>query len=69
VELGELPRGDYATVAGLVIVLLGHLPTGPGETVTLGGWWTAEITEVDRRAVTGVRLRIVGHRPNATPPG
>jgi putative hemolysin len=68
VELGELPRGDYATVAGLVIVLLGHLPTGPGETVALDGW-TAEITEVDRRAVTGVRLRIRGNRPNATAPG
>jgi putative hemolysin len=63
VELGELPRGDYATVAGLVIALLGHLPDRPGEIVTLDGW-TAEITEVDRRAVTGVRLRVAGHRPD-----
>lgn len=48
--------GDYTTVAGLVISLLGHLPTGTGETVAIDGW-TIEVTAVDRHAVTAVRLR------------
>jgi putative hemolysin len=56
IELPHRADGDYTTIAGLVIAVLGHLPNQPGETVPLGGW-TAEITAVERRAVTGVRLR------------
>jgi putative hemolysin len=66
VHLGHQPRGDYATIAGLVITLLGHLPTRPGETVSLDGW-SAEVTAVDRHAVTGVRLR-AEPRQAGTPP-
>jgi putative hemolysin len=55
VYLDNPPHGDYTTIAGLVITLLGHLPTQPGEIVSLDGW-TAQITEVDRHAITGVRL-------------
>ena len=50
------PDGDYTTIAGLVLASLGHIPTAPGETVTLPGW-TAEVTAVDRRAITQIRLR------------
>jgi putative hemolysin len=49
------------TVAGLVIAHLGHLPTKPGETITIDGW-TAQVTGVERRTVTGVRL-IPRHAP------
>jgi putative hemolysin len=56
VHLERRPPGDYTTIAGLIIVLLGHLPTAPGETVAVDGW-TAEVTDVARRAITGVRLR------------
>ena len=55
VDLKERPSGDYATVAGMVIAVLGHIPTGPGEAVTLDGW-TFEITQVERHAITQLRL-------------
>jgi putative hemolysin len=50
----ELPAGDYATVAGLVLELLGRIPDG-GESVTVDGW-TATVLAVDGRAITKVRL-------------
>ncbi len=55
IELEPLHDADFTTVAGMVIAFLGHLPTTPGETVTIDGW-TAEVTGVERRTVTGVRL-------------
>jgi putative hemolysin len=62
VDLEQRPDGDYTTIAGLVITLLGHLPTQPGEAVRLDGW-TAQITAVDRRAITAVRLRPTSDTP------
>ncbi len=52
----EGPGNGYTTVAGLVLSLLGHIPERAGEKVTLDGF-SAEITEVTGRAITGVRLR------------
>ena len=49
-------EGDYTTVAGMVLAALGHIPTAPGEVVTLLEF-TAEVTEVTGRAITRVRLR------------
>ena len=48
--------GDYTTVAGMVLAVLGHIPTAPGEVVQLLGF-TAEVVEVTGRAITRVRLR------------
>jgi putative hemolysin len=48
--------GDYTTVAGMVLAKLGHIPTAPGEVVTLPEF-TAEVVEVTGRAITRVRLR------------
>ncbi|SDT78220.1 hemolysin family protein [Actinoplanes derwentensis] len=48
--------GDYTTVAGMVLAELGHIPTGPGEVVTLPEF-TAEVTEVTGRAITRLRVR------------
>src|SRR5690606_26240644 len=45
VYLERPPEGGYTTVAGLVLALLGHLPTRPGETVTVDGW-SAEVVSV-----------------------
>ncbi len=59
-------EGDYTTVAGLVLARLGHIPTGPGETVGLPGF-TAEVVEVTGRAITKVRLRPGVARPTDTP--
>jgi putative hemolysin len=54
-DLGvSLPEGPYATVAGLLLERLGHLPE-PGETVEVDAW-RLEVLEVDRRAITRVRL-------------
>jgi putative hemolysin len=55
VDLEPLREPDFTTVAGLVIAHLGRLPTRPGEAITIDGW-TAEVTGVERRTVTGVRL-------------
>ncbi|GIF35980.1 hemolysin family protein [Actinoplanes xinjiangensis] len=49
-------EGDYTTIAGMVLARLGHIPTGPGEVVTLPEF-TAEVTEVTGRAITEVRVR------------
>jgi putative hemolysin len=55
VDLATRPDGDYTTIAGLVIAHLGHLPTQPGAMVTIDGW-TAQVTAVDRHAITSIRL-------------
>jgi putative hemolysin len=60
VDLGvhlELPdTGDYTTVAGIVLLLLGRIPEVPGDVVEVGGW-SIEVLTVARHAVTQVRLR------------
>jgi putative hemolysin len=56
VDLDEDDDGSYTTIAGLVLARLGHIPTAPGETVTLNGF-TAEIVEVTGRAITRIRVR------------
>jgi putative hemolysin len=57
-DLGvDLPEGPYATVAGLVLDQLGHLPAA-GEQVQVGGW-SLEVLEVDRNAIQRLRLRPV----------
>ncbi|MFC7527270.1 hemolysin family protein [Actinoplanes sp. GCM10030250] len=48
--------GDYTTIAGMVLAALGHIPTAPGESVTLPEF-TAEVVEVTGRAITQVRVR------------
>ncbi|HYN95885.1 MAG TPA: hemolysin family protein [Pilimelia sp.] len=56
VHLSEPPPGEYATVAGLVLAVLGKIPKGPGDAVEVDGW-SAEVLAVDGRAITRVRLR------------
>jgi putative hemolysin len=56
VDVEHDDEGDYTTVAGLVLARLGHIPTAPGETVTIDGR-TAEVVEITGRAITQLRLR------------
>lgn len=56
VDLPDPPQGDYATIAGLVLVVLGRIPDGPGDQVTVSGW-TVEVLKVEHHAITSVRLR------------
>ena len=55
VELPDAPAGDYTSIAGLVLVVLGRIPDRPGDVVELTGW-TIEVTAVQQRAITQVRL-------------
>ena len=48
----ELPEGPYATVAGLVLDELGHIPE-PGDAVDVAGW-RLEVRGMQGRAVTEV---------------
>ncbi|MCK9868298.1 hemolysin family protein [Nocardiopsis dassonvillei] len=55
VHLDDLPEGDYVTVAGLVIAVLGHIPREPGEEVVLSSW-KARIDQANGRTVTQVTM-------------
>jgi putative hemolysin len=55
VEITDLPRGDYTTVAGLVLVVLGRIPHGPGDRIELANW-TVEVCGMDHNTITEVRL-------------
>jgi putative hemolysin len=55
VDISDLPRGDYATVAGLVLVVLTRIPTEPGDQIPLDGW-TLEVSAIERNTITEVRL-------------
>ncbi len=50
-----MPEGPYATVAGLVLDLLGRVPDAPGDRVTSAGR-TIDVLAVDGRAITEVRI-------------
>jgi putative hemolysin len=50
-----MPEGPYATVAGLVLDVLGRVPEAPGDQVTVAGR-TIEVLTVDGRAITEVRI-------------
>ncbi|MFI2648104.1 hemolysin family protein [Micromonospora fulviviridis] len=56
VELPNRPAGDYTTIAGLVLICLGHIPTVAGESVSVDGWDLA-VAGVDHHAITEVRVR------------
>lgn len=59
VDIGvEVPNGDYATVAGMILESLGRIPSEAGDTVVVGDW-EATVLAVEDRALTRVRLRRV----------
>jgi putative hemolysin len=55
VGVRDMPEGPYATVAGLVLDVLGRVPERPGDRVVVGGR-TIEVLAVDGRAITEVRV-------------
>lgn len=55
IDLMSEPKGNFTTIAGLVVAALGRIPTAPGDRVGLGDL-TIEVTSVSRHAITGVRL-------------
>ncbi|MFI7210360.1 hemolysin family protein [Micromonospora maritima] len=56
VDLPNRPAGDYTTVAGLVLICLGHIPTVAGETVRVDSW-ELTVAGVDQRAIAEVHVR------------
>ncbi|MFD9699785.1 hemolysin family protein [Lentzea sp. NPDC059081] len=56
VELQNAPSGPYATIAGLVLVVLGRIPEEPGDVVEVSGW-RIEVLAVEHHAITQVRLK------------
>lgn len=56
VDIADPPPGDYTTIAGMLLVVLGDIPQTPGDRIELPGW-IAEITDVERHAITQVQLR------------
>ncbi len=59
IDIGvEVPNGEYATVAGMVLEALGRLPSEPGDSVMVGDW-EAMVLEIEDRALTRIRLRRV----------
>ncbi|MGH9243937.1 MAG: hemolysin family protein [Acidimicrobiales bacterium] len=59
----EIPTGDYATVAGLLLDRLGRIPDRPGDRVEINAW-TFEVLDVRRHAITQVRA----FRTRSSPP-
>ncbi|MBX7432158.1 hemolysin family protein [Mycobacterium sp. Y57] len=55
VDTAGFPRGSYTTIAGLVLSILGRIPTTPGDHVDVAGY-RIDVTAVDRHAITEVRL-------------
>ena len=71
VDLGIDVESDssFATVAGLVLNHLGHIPDAPGETVTVGPW-RIEVTAVAAHTITEVRIHpVVSHGSTASAAG
>lgn len=64
----DAPEGPYTTVAGLVLERLGRIPDTPGDRVTIGGW-RMQITAVDHRAITELRLTRVADADTSDPTG
>jgi putative hemolysin len=65
VDIDARHTGEYATVAGIVLKLLGRIPESAGDVVQLERW-SIEVLEVDHHAVTLVCLR---PSPPAAPSG
>ncbi|WP_238012125.1 hemolysin family protein [Dactylosporangium sp. AC04546] len=63
IDVHKIADADYTTVAGLVLDRLGHIPTAPGENVTLPRF-TAEITAIAGRSIAQVRLRLINRNAN-----
>lgn len=60
----SMPEGDYETLAGFVLSLLGHIPEA-GEQVEHEGW-RFEVAAMDERRIAAVRVRPAPQRGEGT---
>ena len=56
IDVTDFPSGDYTTIAGLVLSVLGRIPTESGDHVEVANY-RLDVTAVDRNAITEVRVR------------
>lgn len=63
----DLPEGDYATIAGLVLDRLGRIPA-PGEFVEIDSW-RIDVRDVERHSITRVAVRRTDLEPEASSNG
>jgi len=68
VVLSDAPRGDYTTVAGLVLAALERIPERPGDRVEFADW-SIEVTAVAHHAITAVRLYPRSRAPSGVTTG
>lgn len=68
VVLSDAPRGDYTTVAGLVLATLERIPERPGDRVEFADW-SIEVTAVAHHAITAVRLHPRSRAPSGATTG
>ncbi|MPZ92146.1 MAG: DUF21 domain-containing protein [Actinobacteria bacterium] len=61
----ELPRGEYTTVAGLILDRLGRVPE-PNESIEINDY-RLDAMEVAQNAITRVRIERVGGEPSGGP--
>jgi CBS domain containing-hemolysin-like protein len=61
----ELPKGDFETVAGLVLATLHRLPL-VGEVLHVGRY-TLTVLETDRRRILTVRITVAGPTTEGKP--
>ncbi|MGB4835869.1 MAG: transporter associated domain-containing protein, partial [Nostocoides sp.] len=57
--------GDYTTVAGLVLQILGRIPERAGDFAEISGW-RLEVLEVSHHAITRIRISRVAPEPDPT---
>ena len=68
IDVYDIPDGEYATVAGLLLDQLGRIPERPGDRVEIAGR-TFEVTEVAGHAITEVRISpVIPYGSGRTPP-
>ncbi|BBZ06532.1 membrane protein [Mycolicibacterium doricum] len=56
IEFSTLPPGDYTTIAGLVLSVLGRIPTIAGDCIDLPPY-RVEVTGIGRHVITEVHIR------------
>jgi putative hemolysin len=61
----ELPRGEYTTVAGLILDRLGRVPE-PNESIEINDY-RLDAMEVAQNAITRVRIERIGGEPSGGP--
>lgn len=67
IDIGDISKSRYTTIAGLILDKLGHIPHTPGARIRAADW-DIEITGIDHLTITEVRLRPAADSHRTTAP-